>query len=276
MVRVEGKPQIKCNQREGISYSEIVGAAGVGFCFDAGSVFDSGPGHVWLRISAANKGTNFHLFAPPWFQLWNALGVQVRRRRSTFLTLLHVFHFLLPFFLAATFSCRSKISPVCSHLFWSTVPPPFRWEKVGHGWLNPIQIPKTKLKIRFCTSKTRTAKSKRQEVNKCRTKNVCKKMQTVPKKTSIFIIFMLFEITGFHFFSTEKGEIAFATVWCRCLSHNPIWFGYPAFDKIWLSHRGQTTTENASISRPSYPPRGVKNVTYIFGVPLCRVSGPGL
>lgn len=45
-VRVEGKPQIKCNQREGISYSEIVGAAGVGFCFDAGSVFDSGPGHV--------------------------------------------------------------------------------------------------------------------------------------------------------------------------------------------------------------------------------------
>ena len=29
-------------------------------------------------------------------------------------------------------------------------------------------------------------------------------------------------------------------------------------------------------SRPSYPPRGVKNVTYIFGVPLCRVSGPWL
>ena len=24
------------------------------------------------------------------------------------------------------------------------------------------------------------------------------------------------------------------------------------------------------------PPRGVKNVTYIFGVPLCRVSGPWL
>ena len=46
---------------------------------------------------------------------------------------------------------------------------------------------------------------------------------------------------------THCFEIAFATVWCRCLSHNPIWFGYPAFDKIWLSHRGQTTTENASI-----------------------------
>ena len=47
---------------------------------------------------------------------------------------------------------------------------------------------------------------------------------------------------------THCFEIAFATVWCRCLSHNPIWFGYPAFDKIWLSHRGQTTTENASIN----------------------------
>ena len=29
-------------------------------------------------------------------------------------------------------------------------------------------------------------------------------------------------------------------------------------------------------SRPSYPPQGVKHVPYIFGVPLCRVSGPWL
>ena len=50
-----------------------------------------------------------------------------------------------------------------------------------------------------------------------------------------------------------------------------------------LSHENKhiilETEDDALIectSRPSYPPRGVKNVTYIFGVPLCRVSGPGL
>jgi hypothetical protein len=77
--------------------------------------------------------------------------------------------------------------------------------KGGSRVIEPNSNPEEKIKIRFCTRKTRTAKSKRQEVKKISTKKCLQKNANIAQKTSTFIISMLFEITRFHLFSTEKG-----------------------------------------------------------------------